>query len=72
MNPQSKTSQEEKSAYWQQHIKAWNRSGLSQKHYCRSRALTLTKESARLVFLYSVPCHDLKIRYHRQGLNQLC
>ncbi len=42
MNPQSKSSQESKSDYWQQHIKTCKRSGLSQKQYCRSRSLALS------------------------------
>lgn len=42
MNPQAKPSQESKRDYWQQQIKTWKRSGLSQKQYCRSRSLALS------------------------------
>lgn len=42
MNPQLKSSQEAKRDYWQQQIKAWKKSGLSQKQYCRSWSLALS------------------------------
>lgn len=42
MSSQSKSSQESKHDYWQQQIKTWKRSGLSQKQYCRSRSLALS------------------------------
>lgn len=42
MNSQYKSGQESKRDYWQQQIKTWKRSGLSQKQYCRSRSLALS------------------------------
>ncbi len=42
MNSQLKSSQEAKRVYWQQQIKAWKKSGLSQKQYCLSRSLALS------------------------------
>ena len=32
----------EKRHYWQQHIDAWQRSGLSQKAYCQREALAVS------------------------------
>jgi hypothetical protein len=42
MNFQSKSSQESKRDYWQQQIKTWKKSSLSQKQYCRSHSLALS------------------------------
>jgi hypothetical protein len=32
----------QKKTYWQEHIKAWRQSGLSQAHYCKARSLALS------------------------------
>jgi len=32
----------EKKGFWQEHIKSWRQSGLSQAHYCKARSLALS------------------------------
>ena len=32
----------QKKTYWQEHIKAWKQSGLSQAHFCKVRSLALS------------------------------
>jgi len=42
MELRNKSRHEAKRKFWQQHISNWKASGLSQKHYCRSRSLALS------------------------------
>lgn len=37
-----KAEDAEKRTYWQGHIEAWVRSGLSQAHFCKARSLALS------------------------------
>lgn len=42
MSSQTKSSHKAKRDYWQQQIRTWKTSGLTQKQYCRSNSIALS------------------------------
>jgi len=57
------TTKTNRAAFWQEHLRAWSQSGLTQADYCRQHDLSRWSQSAFVLAMDLGPTQPMRWRY---------